>query len=364
MKKLLLFMLLLVPGIVNAGTLSFLPSTSSSAFNNLGTGSVDNLKITISGTEMTIGAIDSSASSYVYYKDADKAPAQWDVTSTVSVTFDNTSDTDGNLFGVELNEEDWDEKMPLFLGVTTDSTNVAFTLSRVPISSTGTTAADVCDLGDEDCDAQSDVMILDSGLTLADWVDRPITYVGSIVGTVAQEYGAWTFSLENYSGFDSAVFTKSFVLPDNVNITASGTNKYVDDRTGTAMRFQESSLVYGIGKDGYCWQSIRLAGQSSASSNSTNYANRVQVALAYNHISDVEVITGTAQVLLNSGSPRRTLHVVYPPNESNIEFSLHDASNYWIDYQGSLRGMTALFLSDFIIGNMLIKTHATWKCYN
>lgn len=168
-------------------------------------GMVNNCDLSYSSGTLTIngkGGVALAATNPCYITVASSTAGQTDVatfTANVTATDGASSQTDGNLFGIT--DADWSNAMPLFIGVIDAGTIDLFTMSRIPVRSSGT-AGQLCQLTDTDCDSQSDVMILSTGQVLANFASKPITQVGWIQGTYATSGGAWTFSLNANSGFN------------------------------------------------------------------------------------------------------------------------------------------------------------------
>ena len=160
-------------------------------------------------------------------------------TSNITATDGATSQTDSNLFGIT--DANWSSAMPMFFGVVYNGTTPYFTLSRVPAVTTGPAATDICQLGDTDCDAQSDVMILTTGLTLASWVDLPITQVAWLQGTYATSGGAWTFAETPYTGFNNLWMARKFSMPV---AQMGGSAGYMADNAGTGPVFSDNEYTY------------------------------------------------------------------------------------------------------------------------
>ncbi|MBU1082489.1 MAG: hypothetical protein KKB59_18530, partial [Spirochaetes bacterium] len=131
-------------------------------------------------------------------------------TSAISSTFGATSDTDGNLFGIS--EANWANPMPWFIHFCRGSASNYAGLSRNPVRyETGDAAGDMCQEGDTDCDAQGDLFIMTTGLTLASEVDMPCVTVGAIRPTYATAGNAWTVStLGDTDGIGSDRLAKTF----------------------------------------------------------------------------------------------------------------------------------------------------------
>jgi len=218
-------------------------------------GLASNCSVLVSGTTFTIkgdgtnngsrSELSSSNPCHVGIKGGDGVSgAVARFTSNVDFTFGSASQTDGNLFG--LTDQNYTETMPFFIGVLADptqgSTNHKFVLSRVRISASGTTG-ELCQLGDTSCDSQKDVMILSTGLTLSNWQNMPITWVGWTVGSYATSGGAWTF-YNDIGGFNDDWKRKTFYHSyrflangGTAPVFSSGDNSYTMTDTGPVMDF-------------------------------------------------------------------------------------------------------------------------------
>ena len=195
-------------------------------------------------------------------------------TANVTVTDGATSQTDGNLFGIT--DANWASAMPLFVGVIYDGTTPYFTLSRIPLTVSGAAAGDLCQLTDTDCDAQSDVMVLTTGLTLASWVNLPITQVGWIQATYATTGGAWTFAESSKTGFNQNWQGVKFAMPLAQMGAATGT--YLTANGGTAPLFTTNEYTYQWVNDNLVCSELYLNGDPG-----TDGATAVasQVAMPY-----------------------------------------------------------------------------------
>lgn len=192
-------------------------------------------------------------------------------TSNVTATDGATSQTDGNIFGIT--DANWASAMPMFLGVIYNGTTPYFTLSRLPFVVSGAANTDMCQLTDTDCDAQTDVMILTTGLTLASFVNLPITQVGWLSATYATTGGAWTFAETAYTGFNQMYETQVFTFPQAQNGAAAGTHYLANG--GTAPLFTTDRLTYQIWRDG----NVKI-GHYAASDPGTDGAGAVAARVA------------------------------------------------------------------------------------
>lgn len=175
-------------------------------------------------------------------------------TANVTTTDGAASDTDGNIFGIT--DANWANAMPMFIGVIYDGTTPYFTISRKPLVVSGGAAGALCQEGDTDCDGTDDVMLLTTGLTLASWVNLPVTQVAWISATYATAGGAWTFAESAYTGFNQLYETRRWTMPLAQQGAAAGT--YFQDNGGTAPVFTTNNYAYQIDRRGVCRVYIRL----------------------------------------------------------------------------------------------------------
>lgn len=192
-------------------------------------------------------------------------------TSNITVTDGAASQTDGNLFGIS--DVNWGNAMPMFFGVIFNGTTPYFTLSRLPFQVSGAAAGDLAQLNDTDADAQGDVMILASGLTLASWVNLPITQVAWLQATYATASSVWTFSESRYTGFNFLYETVRFLFVPNQMGAAAST--LLTANGGTAPVFTNTEYPYQIYRTGTCALNVYLD-----SDGGTDGAGAVQAQLA------------------------------------------------------------------------------------
>ena len=170
-------------------------------------------------------------------------------TSNVSVTHGATSQSDGNVMGI-TSTVNWASTMPLFGGVIYNGTTPYFTISRLPYVVSGAADTALWQLGDTDGDAQLDVGILTTGLTLSAWVDLPITRVFWFDATYAATGEAWTFAVTGKNGFNNNYATIEYTLPAGQMGGESGKTFTVTDG-GTALTFSAvSQATYYLHSDG------------------------------------------------------------------------------------------------------------------
>lgn len=180
-------------------------------------GHISNCSIGNSGTTLTIKGNTSSLSAtnpcFVSVESSTAGQiAIAKFTSDITVTHGASSDSDGNLFGIS--NSDWASTMPMFYGVVNSGSDSYFVLYRDPTARvTGSAATDLCQKNDTDCDAEDDVMILATGLTLASWVNKPITPLGWINATYASATSAWTFAVSTGNGFNKNYIGPLFAQP-------------------------------------------------------------------------------------------------------------------------------------------------------
>lgn len=215
-------------------------------------GQMTNCGISNSGTTFTIAGYDGTALSAtnpcvvaVRSNTAGRVALAY-FTSNVTFTHGSSSDTDSNLFGIT--DANWANTMPFFIGVIYNGTTPYFTISRVPLRSTGSASPDVCQKTDTDCDAQSDAMILSTGLTLASFTSLPITQIGWFAMTYATSGGAWTATVPINSGFNKNYESVLFTFPSGQNGAASGT--HLHNNGGTAPAFLNTYYNYNIYSSG------------------------------------------------------------------------------------------------------------------
>lgn len=230
--------------------------------------------LSISGTTLSIGKIfsDSCVVGVVSSVSGEGTTAVF--SSAVTVTFGEASQTDANLFGIVMTSGAWTEQMPLFLGVisdpTTTGTNHKFVLSRLPFTASRGSVASLCQLTEESCDAQDDVMILTTGLTLSNWISSPITQVAWMQGTLSVEE-RWTFSFNENSGFNHKYPSVNWVFPVNMNGAIEDTHLSVSggDLSGDVPTWATAANVnyaYKVTSDGY----MKLHFDTRAAGSATN----------------------------------------------------------------------------------------------
>lgn len=171
-------------------------------------------------------------------------------TANVTFTFGASSDTDGNLFGIT--DADWSNVMPFFLSVIYNGTTPYFYISRVPSIQSGAAASALCQKGDTDCDAQIDGMILTTGLTLASWVNLPITPVGWFNMTYATTGGAWTATVTGKTGFNYNYESDWFTFPQAQNAdggTAPAAGTHILTNAGTVPQFTTETYLFRINRN-------------------------------------------------------------------------------------------------------------------
>lgn len=168
-------------------------------------------------------------------------------TANVTTTDGAASDTDANLFGIT--EADWASAMPIFVGVIYNGTTPYFGFSRKPLVVSGAAATDLCQEGDQDCDGEGDFLVMITGLTLASWVNLPITQVAWLSATYATTGGAWTFAETAYTGFNSLFESLEFAMPTGQMGAATGAKMI--DNGGTAPIFTTQNYFYTPHLDGY-----------------------------------------------------------------------------------------------------------------
>lgn len=157
--------------------------------------------------------------------------------NNVSISFGSTSDTDNNLFAIT--NAAWGNVLSFKIGVMADptagGTNNKFVISRKLFKQTGSAASGICQLGDTDCDGD-DIMILSSGLTLANWTNQPITQVGWFKGSYATTNGGiWTFTAPIGTGFNKNYTKEILTFPLGQNGAAAGNHLLANGGTAPAI---------------------------------------------------------------------------------------------------------------------------------
>lgn len=216
-------------------------------------GQMTNCGVTVSGSTITIAGYDGTALSAtnpcvvaIRSSTAGNLSLAY-FTANISTTFGATSDTDGNNFGL-TGAVNWENTLPMFLGVVNGSSVPFWTISRLPFTQTGAAATALCQEGDVDCDAQLDMLAMTTGLTLASEVDKPVTQVGWFDATYATTGGAWTFAATGKNGFNKNYTGVQFTMPLAQNGAATGT--FFLASGGTAPLFTTNRYVYSIGSNG------------------------------------------------------------------------------------------------------------------
>lgn len=243
----------------------------------LAAGQASNCKLDVTGTTLSIvgtndAALSTSNPCIVGLTDGMAAS----FTAPVAVTFGAASDTDGNLFGIA--DVNWANTMPMFLRVISDGTSHYFGISRIPMFVSGSAAADLCQLGDTDCDAETDFMILASGLNLANWTEKSIFPAGWFGAIYTTAGGAWTFSTAaSITGFNDHY--KFYWVKYPKAQKGAGADNYLSEagaatglafNTGTSM-----DMGYRIQPNG--WVDCYWIGGTRSNSDAT-------AALAYMHL--------------------------------------------------------------------------------
>lgn len=244
--------------VVNNGNLT----TAGTLYGcRLQAGQVSNCELNVSGSTLTIsgdGGVALSATNKCQVgirsnTAGDVACATF--TANVTTTFGATSDTDGNVMGI-TSTANWASTMPMFLGVIYNGTTPYFTISRLPYVVSGAADTALWQEGSTDGDAQLDVGILTSGLTLASWVNLPITQVGWFDATYASTGEAWTFDVTGKNGFNTNYESSYFSMPLAQNGAATGT--FMLANGGTAPLFTTNTYYYTVEKNGMVTISVYL----------------------------------------------------------------------------------------------------------
>ncbi len=166
-------------------------------------------------------------------------------TANITTTDGATSDTDGNLLGIT--DADWASAMPIFFGVVYDGTTPYFGFGRKPHVVTGAAAGNLAQEGDTDGDGEDDFFIMTTGLTLASWVNLPITQVAWLTATFATASDTWTFAETAYTGFNYLYEVVDFTMPLAQKGAATGT--YFTANGGTAPLFTTNNYVYQVDRN-------------------------------------------------------------------------------------------------------------------
>lgn len=244
-------------------------------------GQTANCGISVSGSTLTISGYDAtslSASNPCVVAINGNTSGQTELvyfTSNVTVTFGAASNTDGNLFG--LSAADWSNAMPFFIGVITDGTNKYFTIGRKPFYISDSASTGLCQKDDTDCDAELDVMILTTGLTLSSWVSKNITQVGWFRATYTSATTAWTFSASSsLTGFNFGYEGLGFNFPTGQMGADSGSN--LDAGSDTVPTWATAGSIryrYTIDRSG----EVSIQYSTKAAGNATNGTGGTQVKL-------------------------------------------------------------------------------------
>ncbi len=231
-------------------------------------GDVSNCSIGVSGSTFSIsgeGGVALSATNPCIIRIRSNTSGQSAIatfTADIAVTFGATSNTDGNTFGINA-ATNWANSMPIFMGVIYNGTTPYLTISRIPITQSGAAATDLCQLDDTDCDAQSDVMVLTTGLTLASWVNLPTTQVGWFQATWTTTNDNWdAFTVNSRTGFNFNYESEIFTFPQAQNGgggTAAASGTHILANGGTPPQCTTEIITYTITKGGICSVKINYA---------------------------------------------------------------------------------------------------------
>jgi hypothetical protein len=217
--------------------------------------------LTITGSAAVLSATNKCV---IGMNNASGKPAAFEITADVTTTFNDASNTDENLFGVTTGVA-WASAMPMFLhycdGVAADY----FGFSRNPARiETGDAAANMCQEGDEDCDAQGDRFIMSSGLTINgnEEANRPCLTVGSFQATMTSgndwAVGTLVAGRDGFGLFQGGSFT--FPAGQNGNQSAKYLN--VAD-AATTLVFGTQTATYTIQKSGVVTYILNLSNASA-----------------------------------------------------------------------------------------------------
>jgi len=191
--------------------------------------------------------------------------------SNVTFTFGPTSDTDGNFFGVD-SSADWSSPMPFFLGVIYNGTTPYFVISRVPTVVSGSLVSMLCQKGDTSCEATEDSMILGTGVTLSQYLNRPITQVGWFQMTYATADTSWTAStsVANGTGFNQEYEKIGWTFP--LGVFTGHTDSYFVALSGGSPAFSLNFYTYYVSRDGFCRIVVEMSGDGGADGLSSDTA--------------------------------------------------------------------------------------------
>ncbi len=223
-------------------------------------------------------------------------------TSNVTFTFGATSDTDGNVWGLD-STADWTPQMPFFVGVIYNGTSSYFTISRLPPNNVDATA-DLCQKGDTDCDAQGDVMLLASGETLANFTNVPITYAGWFQMTYATTGSAWTARLtpisspgDTVTGFNDE-FEKSQWQYDGSGHNGADNGSPFDTDGGTPPVFSTTDLYYYIKRSREVRYHAYLTGDGGTDGVG---ASDIKLTLPFQNVGEIDASYFLARIALPTG---------------------------------------------------------------
>lgn len=243
-----------------AGSFTSVTASANSIVPQLVSEQTINLGLKVSGTTLSIVSGDGTTSlsttnpGWASVKINGSGVKTFSFTADQTATFGAASDTDGNTFGL-TSGVNWSSRMPFFLGIITDGTNAYFTISRKPFQESGSNATDLAQEGDTDADSDNDLMIFTTGLTLANWVDKPVTQVGWFLATWVTATTSWSFETstavltQGNTGFNKDYAKNFFTMPLNQNGAAAST--YFHDNGGTAPVFTSTAYYWWIDEDGF-----------------------------------------------------------------------------------------------------------------
>ncbi len=170
-------------------------------------------------------------------------------TSNQTITHGATSDSDGNVMGLTSTVH-WASTMPMFGGVVYDGTTPYIVSARLPFVVTGAAATAFCQKGDTDCDAQLDMIIWTTGLTLASWVNLPVTQFFWFDATYSLTGEAWTFAVTGKNGFNQNYEGIEYNLAVG-QMGAEATKVFTSTDGGTALAFSATTFAkYYVKHDG------------------------------------------------------------------------------------------------------------------
>lgn len=297
-------------------------------------GETSNCKLQYSGSTLSIVGSDGNAlsSSNPCLVGMPNGAAALEFTAPVSTTFGAASDTDGNLFGIS--EANWSEDMPWFLHVCQGNTKNYFTLSRKnkSMTYTGSAATDICQEGDTDCDTQEDMLIMDSGLTLADETDKFCLAVGSFRTTYATAGNAWTVTaLTSQDGFGSFQKGVRFLFPELQNGATNSYFSLASEGGNTAPSFASKSATYSVEMDGSIDYRLSVSNDSGGTAGSGATALRVHLPYDgtsnFSYMQDAFIQLTAALTRKMCSTTEAAMFLTIMPYDKNVALNAADFSD-------------------------------------